>query len=115
MNPNKSRNAGIRSPVSKSSNVRTVAARTTRYQRHAPFAESFKLLRCSIHSPPSAKGAAVQRLLITGASGQLGRALAERLRARAAAYAHGDLDIADVAAVERSIGAERPAVVLNAA
>jgi dTDP-4-dehydrorhamnose reductase len=57
----------------------------------------------------------VQRLLITGARGQLGRALAERLRARAVACAHADLDIADAAAVERRIGAERPAVVFNAA
>ena len=57
----------------------------------------------------------MERLLITGASGQLGRALAGRLRARAVAYAHADLDIADAAAVERCISTERPAVVFNAA
>ncbi|MET0151648.1 MAG: dTDP-4-dehydrorhamnose reductase [Candidatus Binatia bacterium] len=55
------------------------------------------------------------RLLITGARGQLGRALAERLQARAVACAHAELDIADASAVNRRIAAERPAVVFNTA
>ncbi len=57
----------------------------------------------------------MERLLITGSRGQLGRALAERLQARAVACAHSEVDIADAVAVERRIAAERPAVVFNAA
>jgi dTDP-4-dehydrorhamnose reductase len=57
----------------------------------------------------------VRHLLVTGAGGQLGRALAERLGARAVACAHAELDIADACAVERRIAAERPAAVLNTA
>jgi dTDP-4-dehydrorhamnose reductase len=57
----------------------------------------------------------VARLLITGARGQLGRALAERLQGRAVACAHAELDIADASAVDRRLASERPAVVFNAA
>jgi dTDP-4-dehydrorhamnose reductase len=57
----------------------------------------------------------VARLLITGARGQLGRALAERLQDRAVSCAHAELDIADASAVSRRLAVERPSVVLNAA
>jgi dTDP-4-dehydrorhamnose reductase len=57
----------------------------------------------------------VRRLLVTGARGQLGRALAEQLGSRAVPCSHAELDIADAAAVERRIAAERPAAVLNTA
>jgi dTDP-4-dehydrorhamnose reductase len=57
----------------------------------------------------------VRRLLITGALGQLGRALAEQLGSRAVACPHAELDIADPSAVERRIAAERPEAVLNTA
>ena len=57
----------------------------------------------------------MERLLITGARGQLGRALAERLSGRAIAYDHAELDVADASAVAQRIAVERPAVVLNAA
>jgi dTDP-4-dehydrorhamnose reductase len=57
----------------------------------------------------------VRRLLITGASGQLGRAFAEGLGSRAVPCPHAELDIADASAVARRIAAERPAAVLNTA
>jgi dTDP-4-dehydrorhamnose reductase len=57
----------------------------------------------------------VRRLLITGARGQLGRALAEGLGSRAVPCSHAELDIADASAVQRRIAAELPAAVLNTA
>jgi dTDP-4-dehydrorhamnose reductase len=54
------------------------------------------------------------RLLITGAGGQLGQALARR-RPDAAALARADLDVADFAATRRALRDLRPAVVLNTA
>jgi dTDP-4-dehydrorhamnose reductase len=57
----------------------------------------------------------VARLLITGARGQLGRALAERLQDRAVSCTHAELDIADASAVGRRLDSERPAVIFNAA
>lgn len=57
---------------------------------------------------------ATARLLITGAGGQLGQALARR-RPDAVALARADLDLTDFAATRRALHDLRPAVVLNAA
>lgn len=54
------------------------------------------------------------RLLITGAGGQLGRALAQQ-RPEGLALARQDLDLADFAATRRVLRDVRPAVVANAA
>src|SRR5882724_9427547 len=55
-------------------------------------------------------------IVITGARGQLGRALALRLAARSPiALDHRDLDIADPTAVALRIGEIRPEVVIKAA
>ena len=56
--------------------------------------------------------------LVTGARGQLGSALCERLAAAGVpvrGLAHAELDVADAAAVRARLEAERPAGVLNAA
>ncbi|MDP3495840.1 MAG: family 1 glycosylhydrolase [Hyphomonadaceae bacterium] len=60
----------------------------------------------------------VRRLLITGATGVLGQALARACRARGIAYrltSRRDLDLADDAAIARVLDAERPWGVINAA
>jgi len=58
----------------------------------------------------------VERIVITGARGQLGRALGRVLAPRhPTALHHGELDIADADAVERTLDALRPEVVLNTA
>jgi dTDP-4-dehydrorhamnose reductase len=55
-------------------------------------------------------------IVVTGSGGQLGRALAARLEPRAPVLlAHAQLDLADLAAVERTIAALDPEVVINAA
>ncbi|MGE3274269.1 MAG: dTDP-4-dehydrorhamnose reductase [Vicinamibacterales bacterium] len=56
-------------------------------------------------------------VLITGAEGQLGRALASSFARRGpvVAVGRGTLDITDHAAVARCLAAERPSVVLNCA
>jgi dTDP-4-dehydrorhamnose reductase len=57
------------------------------------------------------------RVLITGASGQLGRALlATRApEAQLLALTHQDLDISDASAVSAAVATFRPAVIINAA
>lgn len=53
--------------------------------------------------------------LVTGAGGQLGRALLRHLGALARGLSHGVLDIADDAAVAAALAQYRPAVVVNCA
>jgi dTDP-4-dehydrorhamnose reductase len=58
------------------------------------------------------------RWLVTGANGQLGRAtraLAKEHDVEAVALAHGELDVADAAAVASALERARPDVVLNCA
>ncbi len=58
------------------------------------------------------------RVLVTGAGGQLGLELAEILPGRGhevVALAHGELDIADPEAVERTVEAHSPDLLVNAA
>lgn len=58
------------------------------------------------------------KLLITGRNGQVGQALLQQAAARhfqVAAYDRSELDIADRAAVLRTIEREQPAVIINAA
>jgi len=56
------------------------------------------------------------RILVTGAAGQLGRALRPALRDHEALFLdHAALDIADAEAVRAAMGAMRPEVVVNAA
>ena len=57
------------------------------------------------------------KVLITGAGGQLGRALMARVPEQASvrAMTHEQLDIADARAVEAAFGAFRPDVLINAA
>ena len=57
------------------------------------------------------------KIVITGAGGLVGGALARRLARRGDVHALGraDLDVTDAAAVERLIRAERPALVANCA
>lgn len=59
----------------------------------------------------------VSSILITGAGGQLGEALAARYADRATVHAvgRGDLDITDHEAVARVVAATRPDLVINAA
>jgi dTDP-4-dehydrorhamnose reductase len=58
----------------------------------------------------------VETILITGAGGQLGRALQETLAGRdLVALAHADLDIAELERVRECVADHRPALVLNAA
>ncbi|NRG18534.1 dTDP-4-dehydrorhamnose reductase [Rhizobiales bacterium] len=57
-------------------------------------------------------------VLLTGAGGQLGFEVAARARdsgLEIAAFAHGDLDIADRAAVDRAVASTRPKIIVNAA
>lgn len=53
--------------------------------------------------------------LVTGAGGQVGRRVVECLGAKAHGVTHGDLDIADEAAVRRAFAQVRPALVINCA
>jgi dTDP-4-dehydrorhamnose reductase len=55
------------------------------------------------------------RILVTGASGQLGTALLDLLGTRAVGYTHADLDIGSGYAVEVAVRDTAPAVVINAA
>ena len=58
------------------------------------------------------------RLLVTGAAGMLGQdvcAVASRAGHDVVAVARGDLDITDLAAVRRTVGAARPDAVVNCA
>jgi dTDP-4-dehydrorhamnose reductase len=56
------------------------------------------------------------RVLITGADGQLGRALQQSLRAyEVTALGHSDLDITDAAAVRNAVTSARPDVIIHAA
>jgi dTDP-4-dehydrorhamnose reductase len=58
------------------------------------------------------------KILITGSNGQLGRELAEVLPGRGhetVALSRGDLDVADPEAVERTVEAHSPDLVVNAA
>ena len=56
------------------------------------------------------------RILITGANGQLGRALQEALPGDAVLpFGHGQLDITDQEAVRRAVAEARPAAVIHAA
>jgi dTDP-4-dehydrorhamnose reductase len=55
------------------------------------------------------------KALITGGGGQLASDLARLLGSGATSYAHAQLDITDVAAVERVLDAEQPDVVFNCA
>ena len=59
----------------------------------------------------------LERVLITGATGQLGSDLAEQLGTRAEVHAlsHAELDVADDAAVARAIAELRPDTVFNCA
>jgi dTDP-4-dehydrorhamnose reductase len=56
------------------------------------------------------------RILLTGAGGQLGRSLRGALAGHdVVAKTHGELDIADLAAVREAVAAARPELVANAA
>jgi dTDP-4-dehydrorhamnose reductase len=57
------------------------------------------------------------KILVTGAHGQLGSTIASAYATRAdvVALARADLDLADSAAIERTIAAQRPDVVINCA
>lgn len=57
------------------------------------------------------------RIVVTGAAGQLGTAIVRSFaeRAEVVALTRQDVDLADAAAVERRIAAERPAAVINCA
>jgi dTDP-4-dehydrorhamnose reductase len=55
------------------------------------------------------------KALITGGGGQLASDLARLLGSGARSYAHAELDITDVSAVERVLDAEQPDVVFNCA
>ncbi|HET8945326.1 MAG TPA: dTDP-4-dehydrorhamnose reductase [Dehalococcoidia bacterium] len=55
------------------------------------------------------------RILITGANGQLGRALVVALVDDVVALGHGELDITDAGAVRRALAEARPEVVVHAA
>lgn len=57
------------------------------------------------------------RILVTGAAGQLGAAIASLYASRADVrpFTHATLDIADGVAVARTVAAERPDVVINCA
>jgi dTDP-4-dehydrorhamnose reductase len=55
------------------------------------------------------------RALITGGGGQLASDLQELLGGDARSYAHGELDIADSAALDRAFAETRPDVVFNCA
>lgn len=57
------------------------------------------------------------KVLITGAGGQVGRALLDTVPngVEAIACTHADLDVGTAAAVRESIGGHRPAVIINAA
>jgi dTDP-4-dehydrorhamnose reductase len=59
----------------------------------------------------------MMRILITGAQGQIGRALAANLQdsATLAAFARQELDISDLSSVRRAFDQVRPDLVLNAA
>ena len=64
---------------------------------------------------PPAISARMGPILIVGAGGQLGRALAVRLAGReAVALDSADLDVGDVTAVERRLAEIRPSVAFNA-
>ena len=54
------------------------------------------------------------KALVTGAGGQLGRALVAQLGASAHPLTHGDLDVTDAAAVSAVVQSARPDVVINA-
>jgi dTDP-4-dehydrorhamnose reductase len=54
------------------------------------------------------------KALVTGAGGQLGRALVAQLGASAHPLTHGDLDVTDAAAVSAVVHSARPDVVINA-
>jgi dTDP-4-dehydrorhamnose reductase len=54
------------------------------------------------------------RALVTGAGGQLGRALVARLGTSAHALDHADLDVTDAAAVSAVVRSVRPDVLINA-
>jgi len=54
------------------------------------------------------------KALVTGAGGQLGRALVARLGASTHALDHGDLDVTDAAAVSAVVQSVRPDVLINA-
>jgi dTDP-4-dehydrorhamnose reductase len=54
------------------------------------------------------------KALVTGAGGQLGRALMARLGASAQPLTRGDLDVTDAAAVSAVVQSARPDVVINA-
>jgi len=54
------------------------------------------------------------KALVTGAGGQLGRALVAQLGASAHPLTHGDLDVTDAAAVSAVVLSARPDVVINA-
>ena len=54
------------------------------------------------------------KALVTGAGGQLGRALVAKLGASAHPLTHGDLDVTDAAAVSAVVHSVRPDVVINA-
>lgn len=57
-----------------------------------------------------------QRVLLTGATGQLGRALQRTLATRdVVALSHQALDVADLDAVRKAVAASLPDVLVNAA
>lgn len=56
-----------------------------------------------------------QAIAVTGAGGQVGRALCEILGDRAAAWTRADCDLATPGAARRAVSSARPAVVVNAA
>lgn len=55
------------------------------------------------------------KVLVTGGSGRLGRALSQAGRANVRGFSHAELDITNAGAVQSALGRLRPDVVINAA
>lgn len=75
-------------------------------------------VKMSVNSRPSKGGGKARTLLLTGATGTLGRAFARACRARAIQFrllTRAEMDIADAASVAAMLGESSPWAVVNAA